>query len=682
MPAKRKNSTPRPTATRSIPDRFSPQTLARSVIAIPLLEEIEAELENIDDYRRKHPELAKGRTVAIFYRPDFDGGPRAAWRQTKELLKEADRRAREYFVQMQPDEPSIGPQTIAEPIKVKGKDLSLATLNGLVSRFLLAMSEDSDSRPVVGVWPKRHKIIIDINLGFKPRDGVLKKIQHRTRTPVEPDTRRMAKGLIERYIKVAKRQAGVDDPDQNIDTLKTGLAAQYVFARLEGTAILKLVEIDERRAVSLAEEEAKEALGRGEPWAKEAATKDQSGHILVDRTKLDVNRFRTIHHIWPDFRIRPCIVKSVATIKADAAHRSFCALGKDVTWAVIDTGIDGSHPHFKLHKNIDPASNYHQDFTGVSGAGAKTALTDPRGHGTHVAGIIAGEQVRRPKDSPEGPVTAEEDMRMRAVFQELGTNKVADFKEITLDVIRGIAPETNLVSLKVLDEFGDGDAGNVIAALSHIQLINGHGRELHIHGVNISLGYPFEAKWFACGHTPLCVEINRLVKSGVVVVIAAGNTGYGTLRTASGESETGLDLTINDPGNAEHAITVGSTHREEPHRYGVSYFSSKGPTGDGRLKPDLIAPGEKIISCAVPGSNLSKLEGNASKCGYMETSGTSMAAPHVSGAIAAFLSIRREFIGEPERVKEIFLSTATDLGRDRYFQGAGMLDLMRAIQSV
>jgi serine protease AprX len=84
----------------------------------------------------------------------------------------------------------------------------------------------------------------------------------------------------------------------------------------------------------------------------------------------------------------------------------------------------------------------------------------------------------------------------------------------------------------------------------------------------------------------------------------------------------------------------------------------------------------------VPGSNLSKLEGNASKCGYMETSGTSMAAPHVSGAIAAFLSIRREFIGEPERVKEIFLSTATDLGRDRYFQGAGMLDLMRAIQSV
>jgi subtilisin family serine protease len=69
-------------------------------------------------------------------------------------------------------------------------------------------------------------------------------------------------------------------------------------------------------------------------------------------------------------------------------------------------------------------------------------------------------------------------------------------------------------------------------------------------------------------------------------------------------------------------------------------------------------------------------------CEYVETSGTSMAAPHVSGVIAAFLSVRREFIGNPERVKEIFLSTATDLRRDRSFQGAGLVDLMRAIQSV
>jgi serine protease AprX len=109
---------------------------------------------------------------------------------------------------------------------------------------------------------------------------------------------------------------------------------------------------------------------------------------------------------------------------------------------------------------------------------------------------------------------------------------------------------------------------------------------------------------------------------------------------------------------------------------------SKGPTGDGRYKPDLLAPGEKIISCAVVNSELVKRETDNSECSYFENSGTSMAAPHVSGAVAAFLSIRSEFKGEAEKLKQIFTSTATDLGRDRYFQGAGLVDLMRAIQSV
>jgi subtilisin family serine protease len=141
-----------------------------------------------------------------------------------------------------------------------------------------------------------------------------------------------------------------------------------------------------------------------------------------------------------------------------------------------------------------------------------------------------------------------------------------------------------------------------------------------------------------------------------------------------------MQVTINDPGNAELAITVGSTHREMPHVYGVSYFSSKGPTGDGRMKPDVVAPGEKILSAATGKLLMDRAEGK--QCEYVEDSGTSMAAPHVSGVIAAFLSVRREFIGEPERVKEIFLGAATDLKRERSFQGAGLIDLMRAIQSV
>ena len=347
---------------------------------------------------------------------------------------------------------------------------------------------------------------------------------------------------------------------------------------------------------------------------------------------------------------------------------------------MLDSGIDKDHPHFAKHKNIDPASPYHADYTGVPGAGIDTALTDQFGHGTHVAGIIAGEQSSADNVDP---------INLLSVSRELDANGQPLVQRQTLEAVGGMAPKCQLVSMKVLDKFGQGSSSSLIAAIAQIQSINGHGRELHIHGVNISLGYPFEPKWFACGYSPLCKEVNRLVKSGVVVVIAAGNTGYGVLATSEGSSEAALDLTINDPGNAEYAITVGSTHRDMPHMYGVSYFSSKGPTGDGRLKPDLLAPGEKIVSCAAKGSKLAQKEAGAKPtdpddqtCRYLETSGTSMAAPHVSGAVAAFLSIRREYIGEPEKVKAIFVSTATDLGRDRNFQGAGLIDLMRAIQSV
>ena len=140
-------------------------------------------------------------------------------------------------------------------------------------------------------------------------------------------------------------------------------------------------------------------------------------------------------------------------------------------------------------------------------------------------------------------------------------------------------------------------------------------------------------------------------------------------------------MTINDPGNADLPITVGSTHRDMPHTYGVSYFSSKGPTGDGRAKPDLVAPGRAHhLVCRGRASPIwVRASGHAV---YVEDSGTSMAAPHVSGAIAAFLSIRQEFIGQPEKVKQIFTSSATSLGRERYFEGHGLVDLMRAIQSV
>jgi subtilisin family serine protease len=185
--------------------------------------------------------------------------------------------------------------------------------------------------------------------------------------------------------------------------------------------------------------------------------------------------------------------------------------------------------------------------------------------------------------------------------------------------------------------------------------------------------------------------LDKLVRNGVVAVVSAGNIGAGTVMGGVGAEFVGniSDIygqlsTITDPGNAERAITVGSTHRETPQRYGVTYNSSKGPTLDGRVKPDLVAPGERITSAATGRvvQGVSVLEDPTDPAGvalYVEGSGTSLAAAHVSGVIAAFLSVRGGFIDNPEGVKELFKNSAIDLKRHEFYQGKGLINLMKAL---
>jgi serine protease AprX len=405
--------------------------------------------------------------------------------------------------------------------------------------------------------------------------------------------------------------------------------------------------------------------------------------VEADQRQEDASR-RAIYRIWPDFPVHPLIDASCATVKADAARRSFDASGRGITWAVLDSGIDADHPHFRRYETLKgDVASLHRDFTRPGTPELGGALVDRFGHGTHVAGIIAGGL---PARMPRGT-----DLRVvERVFDPARPDipRVQDRQVGQPDMLAGMARETKLVSLKVLDDQGNGQSMNVLRALEYVRKdVNGYGKLLRVHGVNLSLGYEFDPKWFACGQSPICAEVDRLVRSGVVVVVAAGNTGYGSLTALARQTNVGLTMTINDPGNADLAITVGATHRDMPHTYGVSYFSSKGPTGDGRPKPDLVAPGERITSAAAGKALASAFpDGQAPAptrtAVYVEDSGTSMAAPHVSGTVADFLSIRREFIGRPDEVKRIFLESATSLGREGYFQGHGLVDLMRAIQSI
>lgn len=387
-------------------------------------------------------------------------------------------------------------------------------------------------------------------------------------------------------------------------------------------------------------------------------------YVAARLTRSEVDSLRagyrdlSIKMVWRDSEKRALIADSTHTVQAHPANLGYGADGHDIAWAVLDTGIRADHPHFartRFGRNSVVAQYDCIKCENGAGYGPPRLLTpddpdfatlDGNGHGTHVAGIIAGEAQAEREDLPIW--------------------------------YRGMAPAAQLYGFKVLDDNGVGSDSAIIKALDTIADINERAGRLVIHGVNLSLGGAFDPSVYGCGHTPLCEEIKRLWRQGVLVVLAAGNEGYAVIAGTNGTIQANMDLSIGDPANLEEAIAVGSVHKTNPHTYGISYFSSRGPTADGRVKPDLVAPGERILSArfdwGVSRAAVPPLESL-----YAEMSGTSMAAPHVSGVLAAFLSRRREFVGEPDRVKRILLDGCVDLKRDRYMQGAGLPNLIKML---
>ncbi|AKB80464.1 cell surface protein [Methanosarcina horonobensis HB-1 = JCM 15518] len=272
---------------------------------------------------------------------------------------------------------------------------------------------------------------------------------------------------------------------------------------------------------------------------------------------------------------------------------------KRVVVAVVDSGIDVQHPDLD-DLDDNPGTNDPKVVDWIDYINGNNSPYDDYGHGTHVAGTISGT----------------------------GANGLHI----------GVAPGTNLIAAKVLDESGSGRASNVILAFEWAA--NNGARVIN----------------YSCGglrhYSPFTVAVDNLVAAGVIPVVAAGNSGMNS-------------YTIECPGDEINSTTVGATDSSDT----VADFSSRGPVdlyGQNYIKPDVSAPGVDVES-AYPGGS------------YKVASGTSMATPHVSGTVA--LMLEKNPALRPSEIKQILESTAVDLGpagKDNEY-GSGRVDAYEAV---
>src|SRR5579871_3036062 len=293
-----------------------------------------------------------------------------------------------------------------------------------------------------------------------------------------------------------------------------------------------------------------------------------------------------VAYVSPDRPNKVASDDDIPAVEGDVARQQYGVDGTGIGVAIIDSGVF-NHDDLQKSGGLGSRIVYSESF--IPG---DTSTNDAYGHGTHVAGIVAGNG----HDSASGYPTQ----------------------------YIGVAPNANIINLRVLDANGSGTDSVVIAAIQRaIQLKSTY----NIRVINLSLGRPVFESYTV---DPLCQAVEAAWKAGIVVVVAAGNQGRNNSAGTNGYG------TITAPGNDPYVITVGAmktmgtTDRSDDL---IASYSSKGPTlFDHYVKPDILAPGNRIVSTLPSGMALSSnYPNNVVDAEFFQLSGTSMAAPVVSG---------------------------------------------------